>query len=136
MPKFIHADNLALYTQDANETDEPWLRWQYLSLSDNQWYDCTDPTRFSPITKYRRKPRTVRIGEFDVPEPVREPLKDGQEYWLAGTSTSNGSTTYGCIWRGDGYDYKWLDAGLIHMTEEAAQQHIDALLSFTRRGGE
>lgn len=133
MSKFIHADLIAQYLEDANETDEPWLRWQYLSISDGQWYDCTGPLLFSPITKYRRKPKTILINGFEVPEPVREPLKDGQEYWLADTSTSNGSTTYGCMWRGDGYDYKWLDAGLIHLTKEAAQIHIDALLSFTRR---
>ena len=134
MSKFIHADLIALYAQDAAECSEPWLRWQYLSECTNQWIDAVDLVAFHPKIKYRRKPKTVSINGIEVPEPVREPLEDGQEYWLADTSTSNASMTRGCVWRGDGYDYKWLAAGLIHLSEEAAQTHIDALLSFTKRG--
>ena len=131
MSKYIHADLIAQYLEDANECEEPWLRWQYLSISDGQWYDCTVPVRFSPITKYRRKPRTININGFEVPEPVREPLKDDQKYWLAGITSG---TPVAYWWCNDEADKKWLAAGLIHLTEDAAQIHIDAMLSFTRRG--
>ena len=126
MTKFIHAGLIAQYAQDANECEEPWWRWQY-KVGD-RWCDCTDPVRFSPSFEYRRKPKTIRIGEFDVPEPVREPLKVGEKYWLAGTAGVGSST-----WRSNSQDKEWLAAGLIHSTKEAAQQHIDAVLSFTRR---
>ena len=32
--------------------------------------------------KYRIKPKTIRIGEYDVPEPVREPLEFREKYWV------------------------------------------------------
>ena len=125
MPKFIHADLLALYAQDAQECAEPWLRWQI--KSGRTWLDSTAPFPFHPGCEYRRKPRTVRIGEFDVPEPVREPLG---ECWLA---DFNYGKAYKCLWDGKSPQPQWLAAGLIHATREAAQTHIDALLSFTRR---
>ena len=28
--KHIHADNMLLYAQDAQETETPWLRWEEL----------------------------------------------------------------------------------------------------------
>ena len=130
MPKFIHADNCALYAEDAAECSEPWLRWQYRSIG-GMWVDADGPFPFLPNVVYRRKPRTIRINGFEVPEPVREPLEKGQWYWLAENTRS---TPVAYQWSNDKADYQWLDAGLLHMTEEAAQIHIDAMLSFTRRG--
>ena len=129
MSKFIHADSLALYAQDAAECEEPWLRWQF--ECEDSWYDCTIPVAFSPDIKYRRKPKTILINGFEVPEPVREPLEEGQEYWLVELSTVEKTPV---AWTMHTLDRQWLDAGLIHLTKEAAQTHIDALLSFTKRG--
>lgn len=130
MPKFIHADNCTLYAEDAQETDEPWLRWQFL-VGGVVWSDANAPLAFNPNKQYRRKPRTVRIGTFDVPAPVREPLGYGALYWLADI-TNDAPVSY--KWHNDGTDLRYLAAGLIHLTKEAAQIHIDALLSFTKRG--
>lgn len=131
MSKFIHADLIAQYLQDANETDEPWLRWQFQVAG--QWIDPTEPINFDPNLKYRRKPKTILINGFEVPEPVREPLEPGQAYWIADTSVYD-SPLLKTIWYGDCFDRRWLAAGLIHLSREAARQHIAALLSFTRRG--
>lgn len=128
MTRFIHANNLALYTQDAAECSEPWLRWQYWFR--DGWVDAAGPINFHPNVKYRRKPRTIRIGTFDVPEPVREPLEMGQEYWIACTTDGRAGKYW---WNQGDIDLRWLADGLIHLTKEAAQIHIDALLSFTRR---
>lgn len=132
MPRFIHADNCALYAQDANECEEPWLRWQIRRAG--LWLDANSPFTFFPDQEYRRKPRTILINGFEVPEPVREPLEPGQVYWIADTSVYD-SPLLKTVWYGDCFDRKWLAAGLIHTTREAAQQHIYALLSFTKRGG-
>ena len=129
MGKFIHADLIAQYLQDANETDEPWLRWRYMAC--DQWIDATDPIAFYPEYRYSRKPKTILINGFEVPEPVREPLAEGQAYWLA-NPTEDTAQEYAR--EGNVIDLHWLAAGLIHLTKEAAQTHIDALLSFTRRG--
>lgn len=130
MPKFIHADNCALYAEDAAECSEPWLRWQFRVSENSEWVNTIMPIAFDPAFQYRRKPRTIRIGEFDVPEPVREPLEIGQEYWLAETIDA---IPRRFVWRNYDTDLRWLAAGLIHLPKEAAQIHIDALLSFTRR---
>lgn len=131
MPKFIHADLIALYAEDAAECEEPWLRWQYMSISDGQWYDCVVPILFSPITKYRRKPRTILINGFEVPEPVREPLKVGEKCWVTDAAHGRAQQLW---WSANDTSLRWLAAGLIHLSEDAAQIHIDAMLSFTRKG--
>ena len=131
MPRFIHADLIAQYLEDANECEQPWLRWQYKHPLSDEWMDAISPLPFDPGYAYRRKPRTIRIGEFDVPEPVREPLVWGQEYWVARV-LDDGAVKY--TWHDDAVDSLWLADGLIHLTKEAAQIHIDALLSFTKRG--
>lgn len=134
MPRFIHADNCALYAQDANECEEPWLRWQYKHPLSVEWMDAISPLPFDPGYGYRRKPRTILINGFEVPEPVREPLEPGQAYWIADTSVYD-SPLLKTVWYGDCFDRRWLAAGLIHLSREAARQHIYALLSFTKRGG-
>ena len=61
MTKHIHAELMALYAQDAMETDKPWERWEYCYHKDEDWMGCD---RFSigfyADTKYRRKPKTSR----------------------------------------------------------------------------
>ena len=75
-------------------------------------------------------PKTIRIGEYDVPEPVREPLEDDKEYWGVDPMAEQ------LAWK-----YKWDNAlfcnlmfrrGLIHLTKEAAVIHAKALLSLTK----
>lgn len=82
-----------------------------------------------PPQRYRVKPRTIRIGEFDVPEPVREPLEKGTKYW---TFTPRGVIDY--VWEDDDTDMECLASGWIHLTKEAAETHRRALVSFTKRG--
>ena len=74
--------------------------------------------------------KTIRIGEYDVPEPVREPLEDDKEYWGVDPMAEE------LAWK-----YKWNNAlfcnlmfrrGLIHLTKEAAVIHAKALLSLTK----
>lgn len=142
MPEFVHLNHLRQYTKDAEETSEPWLRWQYKrklvneetdpidSLFENEWIDALGPIPFNPSYEYRRKPKTILINGFEVPEPVRDPLHYDQEYWLA-NPTEHTARKY--EWEGDDVDLRWLAAGLIHLDKESAQIHIDALLSFTRR---
>ena len=122
-----HAALMMQYAQDAQETETPWERWQV--LRDGTWYTMLDYPLWHCSLEYRRKPKTIRIGEFDVPEPVREPLEEGQKCWTPDVPFAAREL----VWCGGSYDKFLLEAGLIHLTREAAQQHVDALLSFTRR---
>lgn len=71
----------------------------------------------------------AKAAEIGIPEPVREPLKIGQEYWVAEIARSAEQW----LWDDDERDWFWLERGLIHLTEEAAEAHIAALLSFTQK---
>lgn len=79
------------------------------------------------------KPKTININGFEVPEPVREPLNEGNRYYMADT-TSLMNTEF--VWDNDETDYNALEAGIIHLTKEAAELHAKALLSFTRKKDE
>src|SRR5574343_1901986 len=85
----------------------------------------TEP-HFIGFHDYHIAPRTVTItgpgGTFEIPEPVREPIKHWNQYWVA---DFGGVETYD--WCDCRYDKVFLAQGRIHLTEEAAQAHADAL---------
>lgn len=81
---------------------------------------------------YRLKLSTIRIGDREVPEPLRvAPLKH-TPFWLA--CPVQGERTQEMEWLGNDIDRRWLADGLVHLTPEAAQAHARALLSFTTEG--
>ena len=75
-------------------------------------------------------PKTIRIGEYDVPEPVREPLEKDTEYWIANFSLAELADSF--KWYSDKFDNRVLKNGLIHLTKEAAVIHAKALISLTK----
>ncbi len=75
-------------------------------------------------------PKTIRIGEYDVPEPVREPLEKDTEYWITNFSLEELACSF--KWYSDKFDNRVLKNGLIHLTKEAAVIHAKALLSLTK----
>ena len=77
------------------------------------------------------KPRTITIGDMKVPEPVREPLKFGEEYWAVDLL---GYRSKREIWEGLQTEYTWLNLRIIHLTKEAAERHLKALIRVS--GGE
>src|SRR5699024_3213762 len=66
-----HADNMALYVEDARETPKPWLRWQLRYKLGGKWEDCYTHPDWSPFWEYRRKPaiKTHVVNGFEVPAP-------------------------------------------------------------------
>lgn len=130
MSKHKHAENMMAYAQDAMETVTPWERWEYYGGMKDLWHPVRGHPRWSELTQYRRKPRTININGFDVPEPVREPLKYGVAYYIpdiGGYPSKYGSF----LWSGDIYNTICLNRGMIHLTQEAAEIHARAILSFT-----
>lgn len=123
----VHAELMAMYAEDARETDTPWERWQ--SLIGGQWKDRDGPFAFWTETSYRRKPRTITINGREVPEPMREAPDIGKEYYIA--ATGNEDMFVVGPWEGDRYDCMRLSRGLCHSTKEVAIAHAEALLSFT-----
>ena len=127
-----HFDLMMKYVEIAQTTDKPWEAFQVKGFVD-EWVDVSAAILFNENLQYRLKPeppKTIRIGEYDVPEPVREPLEDDKEYWGVDPMAEE------LAWK-----YKWNNAlfcnlmfrrGLIHLTKEAAVIHAKALLSLTK----
>ena len=79
--------------------------------------------------EYRIRPNTIRIGEYDVPEPMREMPARDTDYYIACITTSG---LYGvATWVCDAQDIEWFNLGVVHSTKDAAVLHAKALLSLT-----
>ena len=99
------------------------------------WFDMSECERSDPALQfdfddydYRIKPRTIKIGDFDVPEPMRTDIVIGNKYF---TPSLASASAIGCKWLGDGRDYELLRNGLCHDTCEAAEVHAKALIALT-----
>ena len=126
--KHKHAELMMQYAQDAMETDKPWERWEF-KVSNDIWYSLECHPAWTESIQFRRKPKTlsVTLADGEVvswPEPLNKlPEHDTQLWYL------NGGSTYSCCNSHDN-NYLLTDAlksGTLHLTEENAIQHIDAL---------
>lgn len=126
-----HAALMAEYAKDAAETSTPWLLWELEQATDEggKWIPCNGTPAWYEFTNYRRKPKTIRIGEFDVPEPLRVAPAIGIQYFVSSITHPNAYTNY--QWAGDDQDIEWLESGLCHSTPENAALHAKALISLT-----
>lgn len=77
----------------------------------------------------RRKAKVIRIGAVEFPEPVREPLTNGEQYFVVALTLPQYVMT--ACWCGDTFDANRLKRGLVHLTEEAAKQHAKALIKLS-----
>ena len=131
MTAHIHAALMLQYAQDAATTDKPWELWEFLDY-DAKWKGLTTSPTWNGYIKYRRKPRTIRIGEIDIPEPVREPLRNGEKYFVPAIDCGD-ECTRRFPWEDDPTDKRLLRKGLVHLTEEAALAHARALIALTAK---
>lgn len=98
-------------------------------LDGGMWCDKRSDSNFAAGVKYRIKPRTIRIGEYDVPEPMREAPEIGSRYWLVRRIDEVSVNQ----WKGDNFDKKWLGMGLCHAYMSSAMIHSEALISLTAK---
>ena len=116
----IHAELMAQYAEDAKQYDRPWELWQH---GDHEnWVSCTSHPTWHIDHSYRRKPQTIKIGEYEVPEPCREPLRSGQKFWTVNPFTGPQWFT----WNNSEEDFHALESGFVLLTEEAAEKHYKA----------
>lgn len=125
----IHAELIAEYAKDWAETDKPWERWEYRHCKSKVWSALECHTCWLSDHEYRRKPRTISINGYEVPEPLREIPEDaGHVYeviFITGVSTVIPYSTANFE--------NALRNGLVHATRDAALQHVEALRSFTKQ---
>ena len=102
---------------------------------DEEWYGVMPMTALRYIydgnIPLRIKPKVININGIEVPEPMRETPKDDVSFWLADPTNQTGVCEF--KWHPCSTHKGWLEAGLCHLTKEAATIHANALLSFTRR---
>ena len=119
--KHVHHDMIVAWAADPSRVVEV-----YCPIN-NTWKVERYPI-WSQYVQHRFKPaepKYIVVNGIRVPEPVRERLEDRQLYWLADPTQH---CTYSGLWTATTTELYWLSLGLIHLTKEAAQTHIDAML--------
>ena len=102
------------------------LKWHKVKLAS----ECSGlPFLFDDSFEYRIKPRTISIGEYDVPEPCRVKPWHGTIYYVADLDFPLEPDKY--RWSEVGLDNTRLEQGRVHLTSEAAIIHAKAILSLT-----
>lgn len=129
--KHPHAELMMQYAQDAMETDKPWELWQYRPNGEIGWCDCERSPIWGESIEYRRKPRTININGYEVPEPLRKEPSIGTTVYYPDL-TIGGLVITTEYWD-TGLKIRLLNKGLLHLTKEAAEMHAKALLSFTSK---
>jgi len=99
-----------------------WLDAKYEQVF--QWM-----AHMKSIEGFRIKPKTIRIGEFDVPEPMRESPEIGTHYYLLNL---DGLIPWD-IWADDDADNNYLEAGLAFKTREDVMKVKEVILSLLRK---
>ena len=126
---------LALLAQDEVPEIEYKIGPIWRDFNAGEWgahtlRNATVEFRVKP-TPQRRLSVTLANGEVvSWPEPVREALKDGREYWAVHYDGVVSDVT----WAGDTIDEFVLAFGNVHLTREAAQEHADALRKINTQG--
>lgn len=129
MPGHPHADLMAKAAEIA-KTDQYWQRhFEEKFHSTDKWNPMSD-VFFQTHREYRLKPRFIDINGHQVPEPAREPLEVNNLLWIADITQPNAEQL---MWTGHTSDILMLERGILHLTKEAAEAHIAALLSFTQK---
>lgn len=131
--KHPQAELMLQYAQDALETDKPWERWECCWNSNNIWNPCSEHPVWQSEFSYRRKPKTININGFEVPEPLRKAPVDGTKVYLVDLAILLESKIIGYVYQQSVVANRFfLEAGVLHLTKEAAELHAKALLSFTQ----
>ncbi|MCP9269707.1 hypothetical protein M5U04_16860 [Xenorhabdus sp. XENO-1] len=133
MPKHPHAELWTKYAEFAQVMDNPWSQFQYWNYNDECWCDLDENDGLWGTAKYRLKPRTIKIGEIDVPEPVREALEEFTEYYCPDINTFGTSDADCHLWDGCDNDNDRLQSGLIHLDRGSAELHAKALIALTSK---
>lgn len=76
------------------------------------------------------KPRTIRVGDYEFPEPLRANPAEGSPVYRVSLD-AEGLVVSGEFFRGFTWCANAMRLGLLHATREAARQHALALLSLS-----
>lgn len=95
---------------------------KWCAIADYVWLICEYPDFW---TTRRAMPRTIRIGNLDVPEPMRIAPEVGTAVWLVCTHTD---LPFRYSWSGNTTEQEWLKAGICQSTEQGAVDQRRAMI--------
>lgn len=99
---------------------------------DGNWFDPelreTNPLNY-PNWQWRIKPRTIMIGDMEVPQPMVEPPDNGTKVYYPNCLVEE--LFGGCTYRGSVPQIRDLRRGMCHSTKEAAIAHAKALIAIS-----
>lgn len=124
-----HINNAILYLQDSKETSRPWERWQFKSHGSVLWMDLKGHCPWSPSSEYRRKPKMIKVGDLEFPEPEKSALQLDQKYYYPSFMEPGYLADF---WTDHNIDLERLENGGVHLTEAAARAHSEAIWSLTK----
>ena len=122
----VHAEKMALYAKDAETMKNPWETWEFRSHGCPNWNPCTIHPSWSSASEYRRKPSEITVNGIQVPAPERSPLELYTKYYLASPVSERPPHMY---WQNAKSDFLWLNRGILHLSEEAAVKHMEAMIA-------
>lgn len=94
------------------------------------WYKLTDKgvNPFSyPHWQWRIKPRTIKIGDMEVPEPMRVAPPEGTAVFVVNIYSVPTIIVWGRYPQG----IKWMEVGMCHLDHDAAIAHGKALIKIS-----
>ena len=128
--KHPHADLIAEFAKDCQESDKPWELWEW-SPNGEKWQKLYEMPAWNEEAFYKRKPKTININGFNVPTPLNENSD------LSGCDSIFFPSLFSIklydsmsIEPWNSYIKEYLKTGVAHKTKEAAILHSKALLSF------
>lgn len=99
-------------------------RWKQVEFSHN-W-------AMPSACKYRFKPKTIKIGNIEVPEPMHFAPAINSFFW-APELVEGMPTVFTSYWSGGPNDFERLRNGFCHTSKEAALAHAKALVEVTKQ---
>ena len=124
--KHVHADNMALYAQDAMVSDTPWEFWEYWGGLHREWLQLQTHPAWDSKSNYRRVVPMSSIGGHKYPKAATTKLSNGDRYYYPFITNEDLFGSH--IWYCDILDRANLKRGVVHLTKEAAIQHAKALI--------
>jgi len=115
-----HAELMALYEQTGSD----YSKWEFLSKQD-VWTPVPGIPLWSAEIKYRYTGSMLQINGSKVPRPIRDALPLGAKYYAVDLLDVNATQS---VWLGTIADHTWLKRGLIHLEEQDALAHMQAII--------
>ena len=126
------ADLLMQLAREAKEDKDFYKNWEVYIFGG--WHTPSSVSRLvscasEDSSRVRKKPKTININGYEVPEPIREEPNYNDVVWVVSVVNDRIQSVQ---WDGVEIDHQNLNDGLLHTTKEAAEKHREALLSFTK----